>query len=95
MITQSQGTAKNGLSVDEKTGLTGAVNTGDPWNIHGNSASGIMGTTTDYPCCGWGNGQENYGRQISINVNHAHTLSSNDNETRSINYTIKIWERIN
>ncbi len=84
------------MEVDSNNDLTGyainkAVGSASP---SGGILSGTSWWTSSYSS-GFGQSQEaSYATIYNINANHAHTISSNDIETRSTNFTYRIWKRI-
>ena len=104
MITQKEGTAKNGLYLtngsSENTTTSVNLNHG-----HGISKDGALMGYNMNPSVHVGNGagpafQNQNECHLSIEPalgDHSHNiyLGSNDGETRPLNLTIKVWKRIN
>ncbi|MBR5450188.1 MAG: hypothetical protein IKV78_02625 [Methanocorpusculum sp.] len=98
LITQGQGTAKNGLYVtvnnnNNLTGYAGAFS--GAGFIQSNAEYGGVFSLGSYKGAAYQGSGGSPGYLLNINVNHGHTgsISSSDIETKPINYTYKVWKR--
>lgn len=95
LVAQGEGTAVNGLSVDDAMHNNNYINSSSshyPWTISGTELSRTTDSTNmtgSYKTDGYNDRQ-----RINIKLQHTHSLTSTDVETRPINYTIKVWKRI-
>ena len=96
LIPQGQGTAVNNLSMGNMSqNATGTIYIDElasgygTFNPYGNISRGSSPGVT-YTRSASANGTY---YAFNINVQHNHSLSSTDSETRPVNYTVKVWKR--
>ena len=96
LVAQEEGTAVNGLKLNDKSDGTGTNNsTSSTTHNHQYTACDRTNGVTSFPLIAAGY-KGSSGTSNITGGSHTHNIYviSNDLETRPLNYTVRIWKRI-